>query len=156
VVEIEGRGSVVFTCKGGEHRALAGVYYILRLTADIISLGQLEEAGCRIVMDASVLRIYEPGRKLLARVKRSSSRLYLLELKVDWPVCLSARSTETAWQWHARFGHISFQSLRRLANHDMVRGLPPLQQVEQLCDACLAGKHRCTPFPEQARRRASM
>jgi hypothetical protein len=102
-------------------------------------------------MDVGVLRIYEPGRKLLARVKRSSSRLYLLELKVDRPVCLSARSTETAWRWHARFSHISFQSLRRLANHDMVHGLPPLQQVEQLYDACLAGKHRRIAFPEQAR-----
>jgi hypothetical protein len=145
VVEIEGRGSVVFTCKGGEHRALTGVYYIPRLTADIISLGQLEEAGCRIVMDVGVLRIYEPGRKLLARVKRSSSRLYLLELKVDRTVCLSTRGTEKAWWWHARFGHISFQSLRRLVNHDMVHGLPSLQQVEQLCDAYLAGKHRRAP-----------
>jgi hypothetical protein len=95
-MEIEGRGSVVFSCNGGEHRALRGVYYIPRLTADIINLGKLEEVGCCIIMDASVLKIYEPGRKLLARVKRSSSRLYLLELKIDRPVCLSARSTETA------------------------------------------------------------
>jgi hypothetical protein len=49
------------------------VYYIPRLTMDIISLGQLEEAGCRIVMDADVLKISEPGRKLLARVVRSPS-----------------------------------------------------------------------------------
>jgi hypothetical protein len=73
VVEIEGRGIVVFNCKNGEHRALTGVYYIPRLTMDIISLGQLEEAGCRIVMDADVLKISEPGRKLLARVVRSPS-----------------------------------------------------------------------------------
>jgi hypothetical protein len=28
VVEIEGRGTVVFNCKNGEHHALTGVYYI--------------------------------------------------------------------------------------------------------------------------------
>jgi hypothetical protein len=150
VMEIEGRGSVVFSYKGGEHRALTGVYYIPRLTADIISLRQLEEVGCRIVMDAGVLKIYTPDRKLLARVKRSLSCLYLLKLKIDRPVCLSARSTETAWRWHAKFGHISFQSLCRLANHNMVHGLPSLEQVEQLYDACLVDKHRRTPFPEQA------
>jgi hypothetical protein len=155
VVEIEGRGSIVFTCKNGEHRVLTGVYYIPRLTADIISFGQLEEVGCRIVMDAGVLKIYEPGHKLLAWVKRSSTRLYLLELKIGQSVCLSARITEAAWQWHARFGHISFGSLRRLASRDMVCGLPPLKQVEQVCDACLAGKHRRSPFPEQAHRRAA-
>jgi hypothetical protein len=28
-----------------------------------------------------------------------------------------------------------------------VRGLPALSRVEQLCEACLAGKHRRAPFP---------
>ena len=154
VVAIEGCGSVVFNCKNGEHRALTGVYFIPRLQANIISLGQLEEGGCRIVLDAGVLSIHEPGGKLLTRVKRSPTRLYLLELNIGRPVCLSARSTETAWRWHSRYGHVSFQSLRRLAHHDMVRGLPPLEQIEQLCDVCLAGKHRRSPFPEQAHRRA--
>jgi hypothetical protein len=130
VVEIEGGGTVVFNCKNEEHHALTGVYYITRLTADIISLGQLEEVGCRIVMDASVLKIFEPGRKLLARVVRLPTRLYLLKLDIGRPVCLSTRSTEAAWRWHARYGHLGFQSLHRLAHHDMVQGLPPLEQVE--------------------------
>jgi hypothetical protein len=104
--------------------------------------------------NAGVLKIYEPGRKLLAPVKRSSSRLYLLELKIDQPVCLSARSKETAWRWHTRFSHISFQSLRHLSNHDMVHGLPPLEQVEQLrrLPDRQAPAHS---IPEQAQRRAS-
>jgi transposase InsO family protein len=29
----------------------------------------------------------------------------------------------------------------------MVRGLPPIDHVEQLCDSCLAGKQRRQPFP---------
>jgi hypothetical protein len=68
---------------------------------------------------------------------------------------LSARSEEAAWRWHARFGHLSFQSLRQLVHNNMVRGLPQLTQVDQVCEACVAGKHRRTPFPEQARRRAT-
>jgi hypothetical protein len=128
VVEIEGRGTVVFNCKNGEHRTLTGVYYIPRLMADIISLSQLEEAGCRVIMDVGVLKIFEPEQKLLTRAVRSPTCL----------VCLSARSTEAAWRWHARYGHLGCQSLCRLAHHDMVWGLPPLEQVEEVCDACLA------------------
>lgn len=105
------------------------------ITANIISIGQLDEAGCRIELEHGVLRIFEPGRKLLARVEHSASCLYLINLNIGRPVCLSVRSDETAWRWHARFGHLSFQSLRRLANHDMVRGLPPIEPVEQVCDA---------------------
>jgi hypothetical protein len=29
--------------------------------------------------------------------------------------------------------------LRQLARHEMVRGLPTLEQVDQMCDTCLAG-----------------
>jgi hypothetical protein len=44
VAEIEGRGVVVFRCKNGEQRSFAGVYFIPHLTANIISMGQLDEA----------------------------------------------------------------------------------------------------------------
>jgi transposase InsO family protein len=37
----------------------------------------------------------------------------------------------------------------------LVKGMPLLSQVEQVCEACLAGKHRRTPFPRQAQRRAT-
>jgi hypothetical protein len=42
VVRIEGRGTVLLQCKNGEHKALPMVYLIPRLTASIVSLGQLE------------------------------------------------------------------------------------------------------------------
>jgi transposase InsO family protein len=37
----------------------------------------------------------------------------------------------------------------------LVRGMPVLEHVDQLCDACLAGKHRRAPFPQQAQRCAT-
>jgi transposase InsO family protein len=69
-------------------------------------------------------------------------------------VCLAAHASEAAWQWHARYGHLNFGSLRKLATQRMVRGLPKLTQVEKVCDSCLVGKQRRAPFPAQARRRA--
>jgi transposase InsO family protein len=36
-----------------------------------------------------------------------------------------------------------------------VRSLPILSQVDQVCEACLTGKHRRTSFPHQAMRRAT-
>jgi hypothetical protein len=40
IVRIEGCGTILFTCKNGEHRELANTYYIPRLTANIVSCGQ--------------------------------------------------------------------------------------------------------------------
>ena len=45
VVKIEGRGTILFVDKGGKHRKLTNVYFISRLKANLVSLGQLDEAG---------------------------------------------------------------------------------------------------------------
>ncbi|XP_066163729.1 uncharacterized protein [Oryza sativa Japonica Group] len=41
-----------------------------------------------------------------------------------------------------------------LAKGNMVRELPAIDHVDQLCDGCLAGKQRRLPFPEEAKFRA--
>jgi hypothetical protein len=108
-----GDGSIILTCKDGGHRTLTGVYFIPRLRASIISLGQLDETGCHINININrgVLRIYDEHGQLLAKVPRDDSRLYYLKLHVGRPVCLAAHATEAAWQWHTRFGHLNFDSL---------------------------------------------
>jgi hypothetical protein len=61
VAQIEGCGSVLFVCKNREHRAFAGVYYIPRLTANIVSVGQLDEIGYDIHIKEGTMSIHEPG-----------------------------------------------------------------------------------------------
>ena len=70
--------------------------------------------------------------------------MYLLDLKVEQPICLAARRTEEPWLWHARYGHLSFDALGRLEK--MVTGLPQIKHVGELCDRCLARKQRRLPF----------
>ncbi|WVZ53350.1 hypothetical protein U9M48_004310 [Paspalum notatum var. saurae] len=57
VVGIEGCGIVLFRCKTGEHQALTGVYHIPCLTANIVSLWQLEGDGYKILLDDGSLKI---------------------------------------------------------------------------------------------------
>lgn len=61
-VSIHGKGTVVFECLNGEQRALSEVYYIPSLKSNIISLGQMDENGCRVVIDDGLMCIYDrPG-----------------------------------------------------------------------------------------------
>jgi hypothetical protein len=154
VVAIEGQGKIIFECRNGEHRALTGVYYIPKLNANLVSLGQLDENGCDVRIFHGVCTIRDTARQLLARVRRTRNRLYLIKITVARPMCLSARTQEAAWLWHARFGHLHFDALRRLARRDMVRGLPQIDQVEQLCDCCVITKQRRSPFPGRSLFRA--
>jgi len=82
VVGIEGRGTVLFKCKGGEHQALEGVYHIPRLTANIVSLGQLDEEKYKWSCEDGVLRVWNMQRRLLAKVVRSANHLYILKLDI--------------------------------------------------------------------------
>ena len=78
--------------------------------------------------------------------------MYLLDLKVEQPVCLVARHTKEPWMWHAWFGHLSFDALGWLEK--MVRELPHIKHEGELCDSCLAGEQRRLPFPKAAKYRA--
>ncbi|KAM0873258.1 hypothetical protein ACQ4PT_038185 [Festuca glaucescens] len=139
-VEIKGVGSVIFTAKTGEHRLLTGVYYIPALRNSIISLGQLDENGSRVLIEHGILRMWDRHRRLLAKVTRGANRLYVLDVQVAQPLCLAARRDDEAWQWHKRFGHLHFEALKRLSTTEMVRGLPCLDHVEQFCDVCVLTK----------------
>ncbi|XP_020254172.1 uncharacterized protein LOC109831249 [Asparagus officinalis] len=88
IVEIQGSGTIMLQCQNGEHKLLANVYYIPKLCSNIMSLGQLEENECKIVMEGGHLRIYDRSSKHLANMRKSKNMLYVLNLKVAHPVCL--------------------------------------------------------------------
>jgi hypothetical protein len=85
VVPIKGRGTILFEAKTGEHQRLSEVYYIPRLTANIVSLGQLDEEGCKVDIEHGLLRIWTSGG--------------------DWWCGCSARRcacTSCGWWWRSR------------------------------------------------------
>jgi transposase InsO family protein len=155
VARIEGAGTVLLACMSGEHRTLHHVYYLSRLTANIISVGQLDERGYQVLVEDGVMRMRDEDRRLLAKINHNVGRLYVLDVDIAQPVCLAVRGEEEAWVWHARFGHLHFAALRKMGRDGLVKGMPLLSQVEQVCEACLAGKHRRSSFPHQAQRRAT-
>jgi hypothetical protein len=147
VANIEERGTILLKCKSGGHKALTGAYYILRLMANIISLGKLEEAGYKIVLHGGFLQLWDRTRTLVAKVRRARNCLYMLYLDVDQPMCLVAQGTSTTWRWHARYGHLNFDSLRRLVEGEIVNGLEQIDHVDQVRDSCLVGKQKRATFP---------
>jgi hypothetical protein len=119
-VEIKGIGSDIFTTESGEHRLLTGVYYIPALRNSIISLGQLDESGSRVEIKDGVMRIWDRHHRLLVKVTKGTNRLYVLNMEVTQPLCLTARWDDEAWQWHERFGHLHFEALKLISGKGMV------------------------------------
>ncbi|XP_071738890.1 uncharacterized protein [Rutidosis leptorrhynchoides] len=69
-VDIEGRGSILLTCKNGEQHLLTDKLYIPYLKTNIFSLGQAEEGGCVILIKHGFLYMFEVDGSLLMKVQR--------------------------------------------------------------------------------------
>jgi hypothetical protein len=153
VVPIEGRGIVTFLNKIGEKIKLANVLYIPQLKS-IISLGQLDERGCIVQIQAGVLRVWDHRQRLLIKIRRGTSRLYVMQINVFRGVCLGVRHDEGEDErWHARYGHIGYDALCLLSRQDMVTGLPAIEE-KQDCDTCIITKQRQASFPAKVNYRA--
>jgi hypothetical protein len=124
-VEIQGKGTIVFQGRTGDQWVLRDVYFIPKLRANLISLGQLIEIGHRVVMDDDEIIVSEkyPPRLIMC-VQRTTNRLYKIELNTIDPACLLASLEDQGWLWHGRLGHVNFQAMRKLVDKDKVGGVP--------------------------------
>ncbi|GJY79920.1 zinc finger, CCHC-type containing protein [Tanacetum coccineum] len=153
-VQIMGRGSILLGCRNLEQKIVSDVYYIPNLKSNILSLGQLTEIGCKVIMDGNKLTLYDKNKRLLMKVERSKNRLYSIRLQIEAPICLLANVDNQAWLWHARLGHLNFDDINKMTRKNLVEGIPRINHAGQICDACLLGKHSRTPFPNQAKFRS--
>lgn len=149
-VQIEGLGTIVFKSGSGEKRRLQDVYYIPRLCSNIISLGQLAEAGDEVLMRGKNLWVRDTAGKLLMKVRQSQNRLYKIILHDSDNVCLAGETQEEVWLWHKRLGHVNFTSMKDMADKGLVFGLPKTTIPKHVCTTCLKGKQVRSPFPNQA------
>jgi hypothetical protein len=68
VVNICGKGTIIFSGRHGEHKVLTGVYWIPRLKNSIISIGQMDEGGTHVLIEGGVLQVWDWRHRLLSRV----------------------------------------------------------------------------------------
>jgi hypothetical protein len=55
VVKIDGIGTILYQCKDGEHHSRSSVYFIPKLTTNIISVGRLDECGYEVQIKGGVM-----------------------------------------------------------------------------------------------------
>jgi transposase InsO family protein len=134
---------------------VTAVYFIPKLSSNIISLGQLEEGGCKIVLEAGQLWVFDPEHALLVQAPCRANRLYTVNLTVAAPVFMLARGEDMVRLWHTCYGNLNFWALRELGSKNVVTGLLVIERVEQVCDGCVLGRQHCTPFPQVASYRAT-
>ncbi|KAL4341735.1 hypothetical protein GQ457_08G027600 [Hibiscus cannabinus] len=154
-VQIQGKGTILISLKDDSHSLITDVYYVPKLKSNILSLGQLLEKGYEIHMKDRCLWLRNQYANLIAKVSMSKNRMFMLNLKMINAKCLKASVENEPWCWHMRFGHLNFGALKMLGEKKMVNGIPAISHPNQLCEACLLGKHARSSFPKEATSRAT-
>jgi hypothetical protein len=98
VVNICGKGTIIFSERHSEHKVLTGVDWIPRLNNSIISVGQMDKGCACVLIEGVVLRVWDRRHGLLARVQRTENHMYRLELQVARPLCLTVNQDDDAWR----------------------------------------------------------
>ena len=114
-VEIKGRDSVVVLRQDRQRLSFGNVLFVPKLCANILSLGRLDEEGCKMTIFGGRLTIHDRDGALLAEVHRTEGRLYLLKLKVEDNCLLTKADDNSSWLWHLRYGHLNYHFLKKMA-----------------------------------------
>ncbi|KAJ4719135.1 Retrovirus-related Pol polyprotein from transposon TNT 1-94 [Melia azedarach] len=153
-IAVKGRGNIFIQLKDGRHQFIGNVYYVPNMKSNILSLGQLLEKGYDIHMKDYSLFIRDDKGNLITKVKMSKNIMFSLNIQNDVAKCLKACYKDASWLWHLRFGHLNFGGIELLAKKEMVRGLPYINDPNQLCEGCLHGKQFRKSFPKESAFRA--
>ncbi|XP_022023842.1 uncharacterized protein LOC110924115 [Helianthus annuus] len=81
-IEIKGKGNVTVVSKNGEKKTFCDVFYMPKLKTNLLSLGQLDEEGCKIEIANGMLRLHDQKGRLLMKVQRNLNRMYNIKLQV--------------------------------------------------------------------------
>ena len=154
-INIKGKGSILFKSKEGERRSLADVYYLPNLKSNIISLGQATESCCEIKMKEDYLTLHDREGKLLVKAKRARNRLYKVELEVENTRCLQLKESSELTSWHARLGHVNYETIKTMARKELVVGISSVSSKRETCGSCLLGKQTRHVFTKATSFRAS-
>ncbi|GAB2282327.1 hypothetical protein Dimus_039537 [Dionaea muscipula] len=149
-IPVLGKGSVQIRLKGGETDWISDVFYVPLMKTNILSLGQLVEKGCEVLMSGKELTLIDKGKRLIARVRMTSNRMFMLPIKSAAAQCMHSDVNSVEWLWHYRLGHLNFDALRLMQRKAMVHGLPSFKSgVPAPCEGCQLGKQTRSAFKNQ-------
>ena len=117
------------------------VYYIPDLQSKIICLAQATKSGCDIRLKGECMTMHDQDGKLLVKATRSKNRLYKVHMGIKDNICLLSTATNTSNRWHARLGHVNFETIQSMVQRELVTGIPRMTFEKSVCGSCLLGKY---------------
>eukprot|EP00253_Pinus_taeda_P006349 PITA_06349 len=139
-------GTIRLKLPGLPEFLLHHVLYLPQLKRNLLSLFHIRQQGHSIHMFFGKLEVRKSSDHSL--VMRGIEEEILLKLQgtsahaqhFSYNPHYEEGTLPSILLWHARFGHLNYDSLR-LLKKNVVAGLPKIPRKLKQCDACILGKH---------------
>ncbi|KAI5320266.1 hypothetical protein L3X38_039974 [Prunus dulcis] len=154
-VQVVGKGTLVIETKTGR-KHIQEVMLVPGLEENLLSVGQMMEHGYCLVFGKGMVTIFDDWslQNPIDKVPMTSNRCFSLTMVPATQLVLRASVTHSLQTWHKRLGHLNDQSIKMLANQDMVHGLPSLEKDLAVYEGCKLGKQHRDSFPAESTWRA--
>lgn len=153
-----GIGTVQVRIKKGKDTCrliLQDVLYIPNFRCQLISVSKMSENGANSTFTHNVCTIRRNGR-IVASGRLEDGLYYLdtlMKRKVNYSLDQRAHLS-TLSTWHERLGHVSNETIKRMAINNVVDGLSVSRSNDTLdiCSGCAQGKAHSHPFKSSVRK----
>ncbi|CAI7894711.1 unnamed protein product [Closterium sp. NIES-54] len=155
---VEGRRTIARQGEAGKRVLIPDVLYVPGVQASLLSAGQLKESGVQLKGEGYEMLLVTATGKVLGRA-RYTGRVLCTDLR---PCPMQSQSTEvvalrtvvsvtksTPDRLHARLAHVSIDTIKISAKHDVATGLDinPSIGADPPCVSCVGGKLARHTFP---------
>lgn len=158
---VEGKGNLRL-CINNQTQVITSVYYVPGLKSNLLSMGQLQQKGLRIIIEDDVCEIWhKKQRRLVMQSVMSRNKMFVVLATVKGPLdsvdsnCLQVTNVFRNDLWHRRYGHLSYSGMQTLVEKEMVRGMTSVEMNKGVCEVCMKGKQNRENIPKGSMWRAS-
>ena len=149
---ISGIGTITLSSVSGQSLPLSNVYFVPKLSANLLSVGQLIDDGYHINFSSTGCVIQERQTGKVIATGSKHGRLFLLDIGHRSLFSSSSPNFNKLWTiWHSRLGHVNNVYLHSLFKNGCLEPTFDNKLMSSLlsskCATCCLSKSHILPFP---------
>ena len=123
-LEIASIGTVKIKMFDGTVRTIKKVQHVNGLKKNLLSLGQIDNLGCKTHIENMIMKIAR-GTLVLIKAEKISANMFILKREILQEVnaCVASNREESIMMWHLNLGHMSEQGLKILSERKLLPGI---------------------------------
>ena len=134
---------------------LCDVAYVPGVAENLFSVRKATMVGAEVVFKGEVCQVFVDKEIMLRAEETADGMFVVCQPKASWEeTCLLVKEAESPVLWHRRLGHAGYESLAKMVEGGLVRGVGVnaeafRERKTAVFEPCIMGKQTREPFPKE-------